>query len=136
MKLVSEILRSLNVLSPKDRRKLIIVSTLQSTLGILDLIGVVILGALGSLAVRGVQSKGPGDRVSKFLELIGIGQFSFQSQVAILGAVAALFLTLKTILSVTISRKILHFLGFKIRLLDCVAGTVTLIDHLSCEQIF
>ncbi len=113
MKLLPEMKRSLYILPPKDRKKLLIVSGLQSALGILDLVGVVLLGALGSLAIRGVQSKGPGDRVSRFLDLVGIDQVSFQGQVAILGIVAALFLAIKTLLSVSISRKILQFLGRK-----------------------
>ena len=113
MKLFMDIRRSLNALSAKDNKKLFFISCIQSALGLLDLMGVVLLGALGSLAIRGVQSKGAGDRVSKFLDFIGIGQVSFQGQVAILGTVAAIFFTVKTVLSMFISRKILYFLASK-----------------------
>lgn len=73
--------------------------------------GVAIVGVLGSLAVSGVQSSPPGEQVAKTLELIGISTLSFQSQVAVLGIAATVFLTARTILSIVLSRKILFFIS-------------------------
>ena len=86
---------------------------LQVFLGFLDLIAIAIVGVLGALAVNGVQSRGPGERVSRILSLIGIGHDSFRTQVAVLGMVAAFILIFRTILSIYFSRKILYFLSFK-----------------------
>lgn len=86
---------------------------LQIILGCFDLLAIAIVGVLGALAVNGVQSRQPEGRVSSILELIGLNNSSFQIQVAVLGILAALILTLKTILSVYFSRKILYFLSFK-----------------------
>ena len=99
------------VLSLSDRRKVIGACVLQFLLSTLDLIGVAIVGLLGSLAVSGVQSRPPGEQVANTLEIIGINSFTFQSQIAILGVVATAFLTSRTILSIVLSRKILFFIS-------------------------
>ena len=86
---------------------------MQASLGFLDLIGVVLIGIIGSLTVSGIQSGAPGDRVSNTLEFIGISEFKFQNQVAILGSLACFLLISRTILSVIITRKALRFLSRK-----------------------
>jgi ATP-binding cassette subfamily C protein len=90
-----------------------VITGLQSFLGILDLIGVALLGAIGALAIRGVQSKTPGDRVGWVINKFGLGDFSLQSQVAILTLVAVTFLVLKTVASILLSRKALFFLAHR-----------------------
>jgi ABC-type multidrug transport system fused ATPase/permease subunit len=99
------------VLTISDRRKVMGACVLQFLLSTLDLIGVAIVGVLGSLAVSGVQSSPPGEQVAKTLELIGIKSLSFQSQIAVLGIAATVFLTARTILSIVLSRKILFFIS-------------------------
>ena len=86
---------------------------MQSFLGLLDLVGVALLGAIGALAVRGVQSQEPGDRVNWVIEKLGLGQFSLQTQVGILTSVAVTFLILKTVASILLSRKSLFFLAHR-----------------------
>ena len=83
--LTSTVIRSIRVLPVSDRPKIIAVIVLQVTLGFLDLFGVAAIGVLGALAVTGVQSLEPGNRVSDVLEFLNLENFSFQSQVAILG---------------------------------------------------
>lgn len=86
---------------------------MQSTLGVLDLVGVVLIGIIGSLTVSGIQSGTPGDRVSRSLELIGISDLKFQNQVAVLGIFACVILISRTIFSIVITRKIIGFLSRK-----------------------
>ena len=105
--------RSLGLLTKSEKQKVIGVIVIQIVLGFLDLVAIAIVGVLGALAVNGVQSRGPGDRVSSVLQLIGIENIEFRSQVAILGIGAALILILRTAFSVYFSRKILYFLSFK-----------------------
>ena len=50
------IARSTRVLSRSDQRKIGLVIVLQVALGVLDLIGVAIIGVLGALSVSGVTS--------------------------------------------------------------------------------
>jgi ABC-type multidrug transport system fused ATPase/permease subunit len=99
------------ILSVADRKKVIGACVLQSLLSILDLIGVAMVGLLGSLAVSGVQSRSPGNRVGEVLAALGIDSFSFQQQVAILGVTAAAFLMARTILSISLSQRFLFFIS-------------------------
>jgi ATP-binding cassette, subfamily B, bacterial PglK len=105
------LLSALSVLSKEQKRKLSFVAIIQASLSILDLVGVAAIGLVGALAVTGVQSKNPGDRVGQALEILNIQNFTLQNQVAILGVVAAILFTLRTIVSIILSRKILFFLS-------------------------
>lgn len=105
------VMRSIQVLPKSDQPKIIFVILLQAGLGVIDLIGVAAIGVLGALSVAGVQSQQPGDRVSSVLDLLQISEFSFQSQVAILGLGAAFIFVLRTVLSILITRRILFFLS-------------------------
>jgi ABC-type multidrug transport system fused ATPase/permease subunit len=103
--------RSVRVLSRADQRKISIVIVFQIFLGFLDLAGVAAIGMLGSLAVRGVSSQGPGDRVEVVLRYLHLSDQTFQTQAAILGCLAAGLLIGRTILSVIIARRTLYFLS-------------------------
>ena len=103
----------MKILPKKDRRKYWIILFIQASLGILDLIGVSLLGVVGALSIRGIQSQPPGDRVTRILEILRVNDLHFQSQVTLLVSIALLFLILKTILTVFWTRRILYFLGNK-----------------------
>jgi ABC-type multidrug transport system fused ATPase/permease subunit len=111
-KLIPETLpRALRVLSKGQRRRITAVVAIQSSLSILDLAGVAAVGLVGALAVTGVQSKTPGNRVGQVLEVLNLQNTNLQKQVAILGLLAATLFILRTALSVFLSRKILFFLS-------------------------
>jgi len=99
------------VIPRRDKKKVTAVVCLQFFLGLLDLAGVAAIGVLGALAVTGVQSEKPGDRVSWVLQLLQLDGFSFQSQAAILGMLATLILVSRTIFSILITRRIYYFLS-------------------------
>jgi ABC-type multidrug transport system fused ATPase/permease subunit len=103
--------RSARVLSRSDQRKISTVVVFQIFLGLLDLAGVAAIGMLGSLAVRGVSSQGPGDRVEVVLRFLHLSNQTFQTQVAVLGCLAAGLLISRTILSVVFARRTLYFLS-------------------------
>jgi ABC-type multidrug transport system fused ATPase/permease subunit len=107
----STIVRSMRVLPRSDRPKIIAVVVMQIGLGFLDLLGVAAIGVLGALAVTGVQSLQPGNRVASVLELLGLSDLSFQNQIAVLGLSAAGILVLRTVLSIYITRRIFFFLS-------------------------
>ena len=110
--------RALRIFSKEDRRKIRIVTAVQVFLGILDLIGVAIIGVLGALAINGIQSRSAGNRVQQILSFLQIDGLSFQSQVAILGGLSAGTLILRTVLSVVFTRRILFFLSRKSALIS------------------
>ena len=103
--------RSVRVLSRADQRKISVVVFFQIFLGLIDLAGVAAIGMLGSLAVRGVSSQGPGDRVEVVLRFLQLSNQSFQTQAAVLGCLAAGLLIGRTILSVVFTRRTLYFLS-------------------------
>jgi len=107
----SDIHRTISLLTKSEQLKVLLVIFLQITFGLLDLIGIAVVGILGALSIRGVQSQNPGDRVGKFLNYSGLDNFSFQNQIAILGIVAVVVLVCKTIFSLVFTRKILFFLS-------------------------
>jgi ATP-binding cassette, subfamily B, bacterial PglK len=103
--------RCSRILSRKDQRRILAVITLQVLSGFLDLIAVAIIGVVGALAVSGVQSKAPGNRVGEALEFLHLSELNFQNQVAILGCAAALILICRTAFSIYFTRKTLFFLS-------------------------
>ena len=103
--------RAIKVLSPGDRRKIIVVTFLQILMGGLDLLGVIAIGLLGALSVTGLQSGTPGNRVSAALEVLHIEGAAFQTQLLILGMSAVVLLVGRTVLSIFFTRRILFFLS-------------------------
>jgi ABC-type multidrug transport system fused ATPase/permease subunit len=99
------------LLDRRDRRKVIIVILLQITFGFLDLLGVMLIGIIGALAITGVSSGQTGNRVSAFINFVGLENTSLQYQVGLLGIIAACLLIGKTLFSIYFSRKVLFFLS-------------------------
>ena len=97
--------RSIRVLTPQERIRVVYVVGIQIFLGFLDLVGIALVGLLGGLAISGVGSRQPGNRVKAVLEFLNLGALSLQQQTAILGAAAALILIGKTLISVFFLRK-------------------------------
>ena len=105
------VFRSARVLNSRDRVNILFVVAIQIFLGLLDLLGVAVIGLLGALSLNGVQSRPPGDRVSAFLSTVGLLDESFQSQAAALAIAASLILISRTVISIFLTRKILFFLS-------------------------
>ena len=104
---------SVSLLSARDQRRLILISLTQIFMGLLDLLGVALLGLVGTLTISGIQSSTPSPQIKSYLQLIRLDDFEFQAQVAILGLSAALILIGKTLFSIYITRRTLHFFSQK-----------------------
>lgn len=109
----SDVLKAAKVLSLRDRKRIAVVILLQISFSILDLLGVALIGVIGALAVRGVNSQQPGDRVSNVLTFLNLEHKTFQEQVAILALAACFVLVLRTVLSITFTRRTLRFLALR-----------------------
>jgi ABC-type multidrug transport system fused ATPase/permease subunit len=103
--------RAVSILSISDKRKLVIVIFIQVFLGMLDLLGVLAIGLLGTLSISGIQSREPGNRVNTVLALLRLDELSFQSQAIAISVVAVLLLVGRTIFSILFTRRILYFLS-------------------------
>jgi ABC-type multidrug transport system fused ATPase/permease subunit len=104
---------SFKLLDQKSRRKILGIFLVQSSLSILDLIGVGLMGVLGAVAVRGIQSEQNTGKAAQVLRLMGISKLDFQSQVIFLALLACVALVLRTLLSIYFGRRILYFLSRK-----------------------
>ena len=107
-----------SVLATKDKKRLYFITILQTLLGILDLIGVLLIGLIAVISLNGIRSLPPESNTRSLLIAFGVDSFSFQKQVAVLGAVATLLLVTRTLLSLYFSRKILNYLSRKAALLS------------------
>lgn len=126
--------RAFYILSEGDRRKVFAVVIIQVLLGLLDLAGVAIFGVLAALAVTGVGSREPGNRVNSVLETFGLSNFSLQSQVTILAILAAGLLIGKTLFSVLFIRKTLFFLSRRGALVSSLLASKLLSQPLQIIQ--
>ena len=102
---------ALEILPRNEKKKIFLISGLQTFASALDLIGVAAIGMLTALAVNGVQSRPPGDRVSFVLNQIGLSGFSFHQQVVLLGIFSVTAMVSRTILSVMLTRATLRILS-------------------------
>jgi len=93
--------------------RILAVAVIQVSVGLLDLAGVAAMGLLGALAVTGVQSRVPGTRVEKALELLRLADFSFQSQALFIALLAVTLLVGRTLLSIFFTKKSLNFLAIQ-----------------------
>ena len=102
-----------SLLSQRDRIRLIYVVLIQIFLSTLDLIGIALVGILGALSINGIKSSAPGNRTAQILNYFNLENSTFQAQVAWLGAAAGIFLLLRTIASMILTRKTISFLSFR-----------------------
>ena len=103
--------RCISVFNKRDRKRIAFVVLIQIGLGALDLLGVLLIGLIGALAVTGIQSAQPGNRVGAALKILHLQNYTFQEQTAILGLVATAVLIGRTIFSIYFTRKVLFFIG-------------------------
>jgi len=90
---------------------LVVITFITLFLAILDLFGVLLIGVIGSLSITGLGNGQTGDRVSIALRVLQIDNLDFESQVIVVGLIAALLLITKTILSLFLIRKTLFFMS-------------------------
>lgn len=100
-----------SVLNKRDQRFTFVVLAIQVFFGLMDLVGVALVGVLGALAVNGIQSGVPGSRVTTALEILNLQDLSFQRQVTWLGILASVFLVTRTLLSALLTKRTLKFLS-------------------------
>lgn len=103
--------KALKVLPKSDQRKIFYVVFIQIFLGLLDLIGVGLIGVLGALTVTGIESAQASPRITQLMNFLHLQDFSFQNQAAILGGISCTVLISRTAFSVIFNRRILFFLS-------------------------
>lgn len=102
---------ALGLLNRRDRKLLSVSVAIQMATSLLDLVGVLLLGLVGALAVTVVQSQPPPASVSSFADLVGLGDLSGQQLIVVLAATAAVVLLTKSVVSSYLTRRVLVFLA-------------------------
>ena len=103
--------RASSILSTSDRRKIYLLIILQIFFGLLDLAGVVLVGVLGAVSVRSVGNQTNAGNTESILVWLHLDNQTLQTQVGVLGIVAAALLVGRTMLSIIFTRRILRFLS-------------------------
>ena len=109
----STLYRALRLLSKREKLRLLLILAIQIFLSVIDLLGVALIGLLGSLAITGISSREPGNRVSLLLRFLGIESFTLQQQVALIGLISSVLLISKTIFSIVVIRKTTFYLSLR-----------------------
>ncbi len=107
----STIGRSLRILPKRDRAKILAIVLLQIGLGLMDLAGIALAGVLGGLAISGVASREPGNRVQGVLNSLHLEGFTLQQQALILALGISVLMVGKTIISILFTRRTIFFLS-------------------------
>jgi len=109
---------SFGILSKSDKKRISIITIIQILLGFLDLIGIMVIGLIVIISSNGIKSLPPQSLVQQTINYLGISNVKFQSQVAILGCIAAIILISRTLTSMFFTRKILFYLSRRAALLS------------------
>lgn len=113
LKAFSPALLAARVLLGGNLNKLYKLTIANMAVGILDLIGVLLLGLIGGMAVLGVQSKSLDSSFGPFLEFFNLENLGLQALVGLLGVLVCLLLVVKSIISAYLSKRILIYLSMK-----------------------
>lgn len=103
--------RVYQVLTPRQKKVIIILIVSQLVLGIVDFLGVLIVGLIGSLAITVVSNIAMNSKLMQLINLFNIDQFSINQQLGILGLLVVVIFLLKTTLSIVLTKKIMMFMG-------------------------
>lgn len=103
--------RAICLFSARDKRIGIFIILFNVILGIMDLLGVIAIGLVGSLAVFGISSGKTNPNVENFFTLFGFAGLSFQAQAGILTVAASGLFIGRTVISMVLSKRILHILS-------------------------
>ena len=109
----SVIKRIFGLLTKKDIFKLRVLFVFQLISSLFDLIGIFLIGMIGSLTINGIQSKNQSPRIQSILKLINLENLSFQTQIGILGCLTALVFILRTFSSLYFTKLTLNFLAYR-----------------------
>jgi ATP-binding cassette, subfamily B, bacterial PglK len=110
--------RSWSLLSQVDQRNLFFLVGASSLINVLDLIAIGLIGAVGALAIRGVQNLNPGERVNQLLAWMSLGDASLFQQIMWLSVLSVVFFLLRSGISFLSTQKIFLFLARRSNMLS------------------
>ena len=79
----NDLIAILNLLTSRDKFKLVIVTIAQILISVLDLIGIFAIGLLGIISVNELQSTKVNPKIDELLEILGANNLSFNNRVMV-----------------------------------------------------
>jgi len=108
---IADLKKIVSLFDSKDRLKLFFSTAIQIFISIFDLVGLVLIGLLGTVVISGFQSNSIGNREAYILGLFNLETMSIQLRVAVLGLLIAVVFSTKTICSIYLTKKSLYFVS-------------------------
>lgn len=109
--IIESVRKGISLLDPGKRRLLVFATGLQVSLGLLDLLGIALIGLVAAVAVSGVGVTQIPEQAQSVLDAVGLGELTISQLSIILALTAVTVLVVKTGLSALMSRRIMIFLA-------------------------
>lgn len=103
--------RAVLLLPPRKRRLFLIASAFQISLGLLDLVGIALIGIVAAVAVSGINAAGIPPFVQRVLDFLNLSDVTVSQISVSVALLAVTILVMKTLLSALLSRRLLNFLA-------------------------
>lgn len=103
--------RSMRLLPPARRRLFLLAAAVQVSLGLLDLLGIALVGLLAATAVSGTGLGSVPPQIEAITDALGFGGLTATQLSVVLAVLAVLVLVMKTALAAFMSRRIFRFLA-------------------------
>jgi ABC-type multidrug transport system fused ATPase/permease subunit len=103
--------RVYQLLDPRQKKVIVFLIIAQLVLGIVDFVGVLIVGLMGSLAITVVSNIAINSRILQIISIMSIDQYSINQQIGILGFLVVVIFLIKTLLSIFLTKRIMMFMG-------------------------
>ena len=104
---------TINLLTKKDQLKIKLTLFVYLLLSLLDMGGIAIVGVLTAITVQGVTAVEQSKAIAELLYFFKLSNYPFQIQVAALGISVTIIFTLKTIVTMYLSKKIYYLMFHK-----------------------
>jgi len=105
--------KAIHLLPPGKRRMLFLAAAAQISLGLLDLIGIALIGLVAAVAVSGIGSSGLPDWAQAVVVRLGLGDVTVSQLSIVIALAAVVILVAKTGLSALMSKRIMVFLAHR-----------------------
>jgi len=109
--LLESVRASLALLTKRDRRLFGLATIAQMLLSILDLAGIILIGAIGAVAISGIDPNALPASLLEWKERFGLASLTASQLIGLLAATAVVLLLTKTLLSALITRRMFRFLA-------------------------
>ncbi len=133
--LIEQVKQSLSYLDRRDKSRLLIAVFGQIVLALFDMAGAAGLGLIGVIAAVSITNSTPPESILRIEEFLKINNYPVTKQLTILSVLIVLLFIGKTVGSLYLNRRVLHFLAAKqVRIASEIWEKVLKSDYLSVSK--